>query len=198
MKNVALLTLMLALPAGASAQSENASTASQIRLREDLRPFHMIAGSLTGAATYATTLLGFLTFHDRYGWDGDPSSTGCAQGSPVLGADLCEGPPWPHLVLSSTMSLFFATAFTIALFMPDPLGVAEQRTQMGTLLSAHKALRWALLALIVSQIFLGVVTANIDADFDTRRGLAIGHLALGAATWATMTTQGIMGSMMAW
>jgi hypothetical protein len=197
MRTLALAALLLALPAAACAQTSE-STAAQIRQREELRPFHIAFGTSAGLASWASTVIGFLTFHDRYGWDGDPASSGCAQGSPLLGADMCSGVALPHTILAATSATLFTTAFTIALFMPDPLNVADGRNELGTMLTIHKGLRWALLAMMVGQIFLGIVTANIEADFETRRGLAIGHLALGATMWATMTTQGLLGSLMTW
>jgi hypothetical protein len=178
---------------------EREDLAAQIAERERLRPWHILLGSLAGLSTYSTTILGFLHFNDQYGWDGDPASAGCAPGNePVLGRDLCTEPPWPHLVGASVLSVFYGAAFTIALFMPDPLNASEGRSEMATLLSAHKTLRWVLLGLLLGQLVLGAVAANVDADFDTRRVLASTHLALGVVTWGTMTTHGILGSMMAW
>jgi hypothetical protein len=177
---------------------EGASIASAVRERENLRPWHMIFGSLTGAATYATTILGFLQYNDRYGWSGDPNDTGCARLDALLGMDGCDGPPLAHASLAGTATVLFGAAFTIALFMPDPLQASEGSSELATLLTVHKALRWVLLGLFVGQIVLGAISANVDADFETNRAIATSHLVLGTVTWATMTTQGVIGSMMAW
>lgn len=170
-----------------------------LRQREEVRPWHIAFGTATGISSYATTILGFLTFNDRYGWDGDPTSTGCASGSPIFGNDACTGPPIGHLIAAATTTAVFTTTFVLALFMPDPLHVDEGPGERATLLTVHKSLRWALLVLYVGQVVLGAITSAADiTDFGTRRALASVHLALGTVTMATMTTQGILGSILEW
>ncbi|MBX3275291.1 MAG: hypothetical protein KF729_33810 [Sandaracinaceae bacterium] len=185
--------------AGAREPARSSAMAAELRQREDVRPWHVAFGTATGIATYATTILGFLTFNDRYGWTGNAADTGCASGSPIFGAAACGEPPLSHLVAASTASTLFAVTFTLALFMPDPLGVDQGGGERATLLTIHKALRWGLLGLFVTQLVLGTITAaaGID-DFGTRRDLAVTHLVLGVVTNVAMTTQGILGSIMEW
>lgn len=184
-----------AAPAAAPAPVEDVS--GDLRQREAIRPWHVAFGTATGIATYATTILGFLTYNDRYGWTGDGADSGCGTGSAIFGAAACGEPPWSHLISASTAMTLFAVTFTLALFMPDPLDVAGSGGEQGTLLTVHKVLRWGLLGLFVVQLALGLVTANLD-DYDAQRGLAATHLALGVTTNVAMTTQGILGSIMEW
>lgn len=171
----------------------------QVRQREELRPWHVAFGTATGIATYATTILGFLTYHDRYGFTGNGAESGCGTGSAIFGMAACMAgtPPWAHLITASTTMALFAVTFTLALFMPDPLDVAGSGGEQGTLLTVHKILRWGLLGLFVAQLALGLVTSAVT-DYDTQRGLALTHLVLGVTTNVTMTTQGILGSIMEW
>lgn len=171
--------------------------AGQVRQREELRPWHVAFGTATGIATYATTILGFLTYHDRYGFTGNGAESGCGTGSAIFGMAACNEPPWSHLITASTTMALFAVTFTLALFMPDPLDVAGSGGEQGTLLTVHKILRWGLLGLFVAQLALGLVTSAVT-DYETQRGLAVTHLVLGVTTNLTMTTQGILGSIMEW
>lgn len=177
---------------------EDARIAEQIRERQRLRPWHVLFGNLTWAASNVATLLGFLHFHDRWGWDGDPASTGCASGSAILG-DFCSGPPWPHAIAVASLTVFYGATFTIAAFMPDPLDAGAGSGERAQRLVAHRVLRWALLGLLGAQLVLGAVVANVElSDFGAERALAATHLALGATTWATMTAMGVLGSLLAW
>lgn len=185
-------------PIEAEPTEDPSELGAALRQREEVRPWHIAFGTATGISSYATTILGFLTFNDRYGWDGDPASTGCATGSPIFGNDACTGPPIGHLIAAATATTVFTATFVLALFMPDPLHVDEGPGEHATLLTVHKSLRWALLALYVAQIVLGVTTSAVDTDFGTQRALASVHLALGTVTMATMTTQGILGSILEW
>jgi hypothetical protein len=189
-------------PADGSAASptedDPAELGAALRQREEVRPWHIAFGTATGISSYATTILGFLTFNDRYGWDGDPASTGCASGSPIFGDDACTGPPIGHVIAAATTTAVFTATFVLALFMPDPLHVDEGPGERATLLTVHKSLRWALLVLYVGQVVLGAITSAVDTDFGTQRALASVHLALGTVTMATMTTQGVLGSILEW
>lgn len=173
------------------------SIADQLRQREAVRPFHVAFGTATGIATYATTILGFLTFNDRYGWTGNGADSGCGTGSPIFGMEACNSPPYTHMISALTASTLFTVTFTLALFMPDPLGIDQGGGEQATLLTIHKALRWGLLGLFVTQLALGFVTASVN-DYGTQRDLAIAHLTIGTVTNLAMTTQGILGSIMEW
>jgi hypothetical protein len=58
----------------------------------------------------------------------------------------------------------------------------------------HRVLRWVTLGLIVGQIVLGAIAGNLDRQ---SRELGIAHLVVGTTTWATLTAQGILGSLLA-
>lgn len=192
------LTLQI-VEAQADDGEADAAIASALAERQRLRPWHIVFGNLTWAATNAATLLGFLHFHDRYGWDGSITGPACASGNPILGNDLCGGVPWPHVVATTALTVFYGATFTLALFMPDPLDVGEGRGDFATRITAHRALRWVTLGLMAAQIVLGAIVSNAGInDFDTRRALAATHLALGTITWGTVTAMGILGSLLAW
>lgn len=165
--------------------------------RERLRIWHILFGNLTVFSTTLTTVLGILTYRDRYG-GGEEASTPCARGDTVLRQSFCTGTPLPHALGAGVLMLSYTAAFSLGLAMPDPLATASDRTTHGRRLRRHKALRWALLGLIVAQSLLGVVSANVPEGFDARRNTATAHLALGLATWGTMFTTGIYGTLLAY
>ena len=45
---------------------------------------------------------------------------------------------------------------------------------------------------------VGIVANAGITDFDTKRALALTHLVLGSVTWAGMTAQGVLGSLLAY
>jgi len=185
--------------AGDEEPSAGSSMADDLRLRQELRPWHIGFGTASVATMYATTILGYLTFADRYGFDG-PISGGCVPGnSSLLGAASCDA-PFAHATAAITATATFSVAFTLALFMPDPLNAGDGDGEFATMLTIHRALRWGVTGLMIAQVVLGIATSVINAsnDYNTARDLAAGHLVLGTVTNAAMTAQGILGSLMAW
>lgn len=170
----------------------------QLRLRDQLKPWHIVFGNLAWAATNVTTVLGVLHFNDRWGWSGDVTDTGCERGDPILGTDFCPpGIATPHLATAIGVTVFFTTSFTLGLFMPDLLDAAEADGGRGDLLRIHGVLRWAVLGGMIAQVILGpIVTIMRDEPFETGRALAVTHLVVGGATWAMMTAQGVVGSLL--
>ena len=177
---------------------QSAEIGRELRLREDLKPWHIVLGTATWTSMNVATILGFLHFSDRWGWSGDPLDTGCARGDPILGTDFCDGPAIPHFAAAIGTAVFFTATFTLGLFMPDPLGSAQAEGERGTLLRLHQVLRWGVLAGMVAQLILGPVTSALRSEpFETGRALAATHVTVGALTWAMMTAQGIVGDLLA-
>lgn len=191
------------IPAVTSVQTEEEDDQSdeigqQLRLREDLKPWHIVFGTATWTSMNVATILGFLHFSDRWGWTGNPADTGCNRGDPILGGDFCAGPAIPHFAAAIGTAVFFTATFTLGLFMPDPLGAAEGEGERGTLLRIHQVLRWGVLGGMIAQLALGfIVGATRSEPFETGRALAVTHVAVGATTWAMMTAQGIVGDVLA-
>ncbi len=153
-------------------------------------------GNLSWVTTTVTTVLGVLLFRDRFGAFDDEADTPCARGDAII-ASTCEGTPVPHAVLATLAFSTFWTNFGITYAMPDPTGMDEGDGEHARRLRRHKTLRWVLAGLFVVQTALGIVSANLN-DYDTRRALSAVHMGLGAATYTTMFTQGILGSLMAY
>lgn len=165
--------------------------------RDSLRVWHIVSGNATWFATTLTTVLGILTYRDRYG-GGEEGETPCARGDTILRQRHCTGTPLPHAIGAGLLTLSFAATFSLGLAMPDPLATADSDTGHGRRLRRHKALRWVLLGLVVAQSLLGAISANVVDGFDARRNTATAHLALGLATWGTMLATGVYGSQMAY
>lgn len=194
-----------ATSAGARAQptdedEEDARIAAGMAERQRLRPWHILFGNLTWAASNVATLLGFITFHDRYGFDGNPLSAGCAGPSPIFGDTCARGSvPIAHVVAVTALTLFYGSSFTIGAVMPDPLGVGEGTSEHATEINVHRALRWTSLAIMALQIVLGAISQNVEfSDFGADRAMAATHLALGTVSWGVLTAQGIVGSLLAY
>lgn len=168
--------------------------------RRRLRPWHILFGNLTWAASNVATILGFIQFHDRYGFDGNPASAGCAGASPIFGDTCAPGSvPVPHVVAITALTLFYGSTFTIGAVMPDPLGVGEGPSARSQEINVHRALRWTSLAIMALQIVLGAISQNVQFnDFGADRAMAATHLALGTVSWGVITAQGIVGSLLAY
>ena len=168
--------------------------------RRRLRPWHILFGNLTWAASNVATVFGFLQFHDRYGFDGTPASAGCAGPSPIFGDTCAPGSvPVPHVVAITALTLFYGSAFTIGALMPDPLGAGDGPSARSQEINVHRALRWTSLAIMALQIVLGAISQNVDFnDFGADRAMAATHLALGTLSWGVITAQGIVGSLLAY
>lgn len=171
--------------------------AAAMRTRGDLRIPHIIAGNATFGSMTGTFLLGWLHFNDEYGWTGDPSDTGCARGDTIMGTDFCTDPPWPHLIGSIVATTAMTAALTLSFLMPDP-GL-EYEGERATWLDVHRVMRWGMLGLLVAQMALGIVTANVDTgNFGDQRALAITHLAVGTVAYAALIPLAVTGWLLAW
>ena len=179
---------------------EDAQIAAGLAERARLRPWHILFGNLTWAASNVATILGFVTFSDRYGWSGDPASAGCAGPSPIFGDTCARGSiPVAHVVAVSALTLLYGSTFTIGAVMPDPLGVGEGPSARSAEINVHRALRWTSLAIMALQILLGAISQNVEFnDFGADRAMAATHLALGTVSWGVLTAQGVVGSLLAY
>ncbi len=174
--------------------------AAQAAERQRLRPWHIAFGNLTWAASNLSTLFGYIHFADRFGWDGSPLHTGCAMGSPIF-TDYCApgSVPVPHVVAVTALTVFYGSAFSVAAVMPDPYDVGSGTNDLATRITIHRALRWTSLAILLAQIVLGAISANVDlGDFGAERAMAATHLGLGTLSWAVITAQGVIGSLLAY
>jgi hypothetical protein len=174
--------------------------AAQAAERQRLRPWHTLFGNLTWAASNLSTLFGYIQFNDRFGWTGSPSGAGCASGGAVFGEYCAPGSiPVPHVVAVTSLTIFYGSAFSIAAVMPDPFDVGSGNNDLATRITIHRALRWASLGILVVQIILGAISANVDfGDFGAERAMAATHLALGTVSYGVITAQGIVGSLLAY
>jgi hypothetical protein len=182
------------------AEEEDARIAAGLAERRRLRPWHILFGNLTWAASNVATIFGFIAFSDRYGFDGSPASTGCARSSAIFG-DTCPAGSLPlaHVVSITALTLLYGSVFTIGAVMPDPLGAGEGPSAHSQEINVHRALRWTSLAIMALQIVLGAISQNVEFnDFGADRAMAATHLALGTVSWGVITAQGIVGSLLAY
>ena len=167
---------ILSSSADAWAESHNAAMMNWTRAFQVSTTF---AFAITGA-------LGFIQFHDEYGFHDEYSETACGMGQlgdPIL--DYCgEATPWPHLISAgATASALLGTVMlsTAVDFDRAARRDGDWRT--------FETTRWIALALGVLQAGAGAFLANAERadwltyenDFDVMQGLAITHMVLGAA-----------------
>lgn len=189
-----------AAPAADEESEEDRVFAAQAAERQRLRPWHILFGNLTWAASNMSTLFGYIQFSDRFGFTGNPASAGCASGGAIFGEYCAPGSvPVPHAVAVTSLTVFYGAAFSIAAVMPDPFDVGSGNNDLATRITIHRALRWTSLAILVVQIVLGAISANVDfGDFAAERAMAATHLALGTVSYAVITAQGVVGSLLAY
>lgn len=187
------------LPALKLEQKGELTTADLIRKRNKLKNVHKWLGITTWSLMTITLVSGYIQFYNKYGWWDPVGDTPCVTGNAVLGQNNCTGQPvWHATFVALTTATYFAT-FAISFTMPDPLKVSEGNSKFARKLRTHKKLRWATFSGMVAQILLGVVIANghrfgLDRanNYKALRALATTHLAIGTATWGTMTAAGAL------
>lgn len=153
--------------------------AAQLRAREDIATIHRVFGVATWLSMAVTAVFGWIQFADEYGFHGSASETACANQTAVFN-DFCTGVPWVHAISGFTTAALYFTTAGLSLAMPAPLETSEK-------LEIHKTLRWFHLATMVATAVFGVVTANVDADFETRQALSLVHQGLGVTTFGLLT-----------
>lgn len=153
---------------------------ARIRAREEVATIHRAFGIATWAAMATTAVFGWIQFADEYGFHGNATETACANGNAVF-QDFCTGFPWAHAIAGFTTTALYFTTATISFFMPAPAGPSAD-------VELHKTLRWVHFATMIATSLFGLITANIEADFQTRQALALVHQGLGVATFGLLTT----------
>ncbi|HBQ17203.1 MAG: hypothetical protein RLO52_45200 [Sandaracinaceae bacterium] len=171
--------------------SDEADLAEAIAERRQMADIHRAFGIATWASMAVTAVLGFLQLYDEYGLWEDAANTPCARNDAILG--FCgDEVPWPHAIAAGTTAALYTTTFILSFTMPDPLDQASANTPESERLRIHKTLRWFHLAGVVVLAALGGITANIDADYEVRRGLAWAHFGTAVATFGTLTAAGAL------
>lgn len=180
----ALTCSLLLAPARGAAQDApdaeaEARIAAQLQQRAQIVPIHRAFGVATWASMAVTAVLGWIQFADEYGFHGNQSETACANGNAVM-QDFCVGTPWPHAIAGFTTAALYFTTAGLSLAMGSPVERSPD-------VELHATLRWVHLVGMILVAGFGIVTANVDADFETRQALAITHQSLAVATFGVLT-----------
>lgn len=179
-----------------SGGDDMAEYAGQLRQRAEVRQIHRAFGVATWGAMLGTVVLGFIQYHNLYGFFGGVEDTPCVQGSAFPSQDQCWGVPWPHRIGWITTTALYATTFTLSFLMPDPDDLSEGNSDFAATLSLHETLRWVHLGGMLAQIFLGLATSQnwfgIDRanNFAAQQALASVHQLVGIATFGFLTAAG--------
>jgi len=153
--------------------------AAQLQARQDFAAIHRAFGVATWLSMAVTAVFGWIQFADEYGFHDNQADTACANQTAVF-QDFCTGVPWVHAIAGFTTAALYFTTAGISLAMPAPLEASED-------VEIHKTLRWFHLATMLATAVFGVVTANIDTDFQTRQALSLVHQGLGVTTFGLLT-----------
>lgn len=179
------------------AQPKGPTTADLVRKRNKIKRIHKWFGIATWSLMTLSVASGFVQFYNQYGWWRSQATNPCVQGNAWPNQRQCSGTPTIHLTLTALTSAAYFTTFGLSFAMPDPLGVSEGESKFAKKLRTHKVLRWVTFAGMMTQIALGIVSANgqwfgIDRanDYNTLRGLATAHLAVGLVTYGALTWAG--------
>lgn len=173
--------------------------AAQMQRRQDLAQVHKWLGISTWIAMTATVVLGFIQFHNVYGFGRGRDDTPCVQGNAIFGQAQCTGRAVPHLTSALLTTALYGATYGVSVAMPDPLEIAKQDTPRGRKLRMHKLLRWVHLGGMIAQMVLGVAIATTGRfgldranDFGALKGLASFHLATGLVTYGALTWSGAL------
>ena len=182
--------------AESSAEAEQAY-ADAIRERNRVAKIHKILGISTWASMAATLTFGFIQYSNLYGFGGTHTDNPCVNGTAIGGYEACVGRPLPHTISSIVTSALYVTTLSLSWFMPDPDDAATGDSAFARTLRLHKILRWVHLAGMVSQIALGIVTANAfdranPDDFKIAQALGTVHMGIGLVTFGALTWAGAL------
>ena len=179
--------------------SSGPSTAEQLAARGRMAPIHKWMGISTWVSMTATVVLGFIQYHNLYGFGASLGDTPCDQGTAVFGYEACLRQPLPHLISSILTTALYSVTFGLSYRMPDPMNFDEQDSDYGKNLRRHKRLRWVHLVGMIAQMGLGIVIANANRfgidranDYGTLQALSAVHMALGLTTYAALTWSGLI------
>ncbi len=183
--------------ASTSAAADEEEYADAIRGRNRLAKIHRILGITTWVAMAATLTFGFIQYSNLYGFGGSHTDNPCVNGNAIGGYEACLGRPLPHTISSLVTTALYASTFSLSLFMPDPDNAAEGDSAFARTLRTHKILRWIHLFGMISQITLGLVTANLfdrasESDFKTAQALGTVHMGIGLVTFGALSWAGAL------
>ena len=183
--------------ATAAAADDEAAYADAIRTRGRLAKIHRILGISTWVAMAATVTFGFIQYSNLYGFGGSHTDNPCVNGNAIGGFEACLGRPLPHTISSLVTTALYASTFTLSLFMPDPDDASTGDSAFASTLRMHKILRWVHLIGMITQIGLGIITANAfdrsdPNDFKTAQALATVHMGVGLVTFGALTWAGAL------
>ncbi|MDH4282549.1 MAG: hypothetical protein OEV36_07860 [Myxococcales bacterium] len=178
-------------------QSKEPTTADLVRKRNKIKKIHKWFGVATWSLMTLSVASGLVQFYNQYGWWASQANNPCVQGTAFPNQKQCSGVPTAHVTLTALTSAAYFTTFGLSFAMPDPLKVSEGDSQFAKRLRTHKVLRWVTFAGMLTQIALGVISANSGGlgldranNYKALRGLATAHLAVGLATYGALTWAG--------
>jgi hypothetical protein len=171
---------------------------AQIKRRNDIASVHRVFGISTWAAMTATVAVGFIDYHNLYGFGAGIGDNPCVKGTAIGGDDFgCRGGIRTiKSVAAYTTGALYATAFTLSLMMPDPDDLASGKGEFARTLRMHKTLRWVTFTGMVLQSLLGPILAGriggLDRanDYGTLQALSTVHLGIGVITLGALTWAG--------
>lgn len=173
--------------------------AAQLQRRQDLAEVHKWLGISTWISMTATLVLGFIQFHNVYGFGRGRDDTPCVRGDAIFGQQQCTGRAVPHLTSALLTTALYGATYGVSIAMPDPLEIAKQDTPRGRKVRMHKLLRWVHLGGMILQMAFGVAIATTGRfgldranDFGALKGLAGFHLATGMVTYGALTWSGAL------
>ena len=188
---------VLAVEVSTKLEEPKPTTADLIKKRNKIKRVHKIFGITTWSLMTLTVAAGFVQFYNQYGWWKSQATNPCVQGNAFPNQNACSGVPTLHLTLSSLTAATYFTTFGLSFAMPDPLKVSEGNSDFARKLRTHKVLRWVTFAGMLTQIALGVVSANSEwfgldraNDYKALRGIATAHMAVSLVTYGAMTWAG--------
>lgn len=148
----------------------------------------------TSVAMAATAVLGAIQFRDEYGFHDEWLETGCARGDTIFGWCGSET-PWAHAILAVTSAGLLISSVVVSTQIDFDIAARRDRDYR-----AYETTRWIALGMGALQALAGFFIANSvrwdwldeQQDFDTLQGLAIGHMALGLATFGINTANAVL------
>ncbi len=138
----------------------------RVKLRRKMLTLHQAFGFTTLGVMALQLVLGQLHYLDKYG-----------------GGDLTNRFQMAHLTVGIASTASFAATGILAVAAPNPF---ERKLKVDRALF-HKVMMTLATAGMVAQMIMGPVSASLDGNLN-QRGLALGHLVTGYATWAFLAS----------
>lgn len=143
-----------------AAQARMLELEEKLALRRTMLNDHQLAGFATLATLTATTVLGQLDYHDKYGGGGDTGRFHL----------------WHRWLGFATAGIFAGTA-SLAVFAPVPI---PKQTQLDRS-TLHKVAMTVASAGMVAQIVLGIMSASAEGSL-AQRNYVLAHQIVGYTT----------------